>query len=331
MVYGGFARSLSNKGGGNFVEQVSESDAVLEFLMNECDNYSNMFLTESFVDEKERIVAEAKLQALQEAVTGAIIAAIIAVLTAIIALILKFSGMLKKGSEALKKKFSKEKAAKALTPEQVEEIKAKVKPLVDGINFRAKDRLMYFSDAEFGTGPIDDVKKNINDLKSSINSLINTINSSSDVQAIKSECDKFKKHIDEIEFDNTAMDQIKQTNLFYEMMIGETIMDMGKAVQAAKSMIDNKYFDKATKMQDEITREIDDLKKVVESNGRKVQAKVHPDAHGGGKEWTEVSAIVNGGFKTVKDVCGVIKLLISQWAEAERFRLSYANILASYA
>ena len=45
--------------------------------MNECNNYNNLFVNESFVDDKERIVAEAKLQALQEAVTGAIIAAII--------------------------------------------------------------------------------------------------------------------------------------------------------------------------------------------------------------------------------------------------------------
>lgn len=335
MVYGNFARSLGNEGGGNFKEQVSESDAVLEFLMNECNNYNNLFVNESFVDDKERIVAEAKLQALQEAVTGAIIAAIIAVLTAVIALILKFSGMLKKGSDALKKKFSKEKAKVTLTEDQINEIKAKVKPLVDNINHPKKE--MFYKYSAMGMGNmslIQDFKDGMKTLKDATNRLINTVNTSSDVNTVKSEVDKFTKILEENDLGNQEINelnnQMKDHNIFFDIFAQSLVPNMADSVNVANEMLNDKYFDKAAEVQGIISKECDDLKSIIDKNGRKVQAKVHPDNHGGASEWNDISKFVNGGFKQIKDVCSCLKSLITQWAEAERFRLSYANILASY-
>jgi hypothetical protein len=100
MIYGQLAKKMSYR-----AETVSESDAIIKFLKNEVDQYNNTFITESYMmDSDERMVLEAKLEVLNEAVTGVIIAAIIAAVGALIALIVKFISVLKDGHEKLSKK-----------------------------------------------------------------------------------------------------------------------------------------------------------------------------------------------------------------------------------
>lgn len=94
-------------GGENLtVNEVSESDSIINFLLNESENYNSLILNESYVTEEERIVAEAKLQVIQEAVSGAIIAAIIALIGAIILFLTKFIGMMQKGSSETSNKIN---------------------------------------------------------------------------------------------------------------------------------------------------------------------------------------------------------------------------------
>lgn len=108
MVYGNFARTLGTaRGGENLtINEVSESDSIINFLLNESENYNNLILNESYVTEEERFIAEAKLQAIQEAVSGAIIAAIVALVGAIILFLTKFIGMMQKGSSETSNKIN---------------------------------------------------------------------------------------------------------------------------------------------------------------------------------------------------------------------------------
>jgi hypothetical protein len=98
MIYGQLAKNMSYRGG----VIVSESESILKYLQNEVDSYNNMILSESYIDEQERVIMEAKIEALNEAVAGAIIAAIVAAIGALIALIVKLISMMRKGGEKIK-------------------------------------------------------------------------------------------------------------------------------------------------------------------------------------------------------------------------------------
>jgi hypothetical protein len=84
---------------------VSESDAIINFLEEERSFYKNTILTESYMDEEERMVLEAKVQALNEAVAGVIIAAIIAAVGALISAIIGFISMMKDNNARDERQF----------------------------------------------------------------------------------------------------------------------------------------------------------------------------------------------------------------------------------
>lgn len=105
MIYGQYAKQYANNK--NKFSIVSESDAIIDYLFKEQNQYKNLLLTESFFDEEERLVMEAKYQVLQEAVTGVIITAVISVLAILGALLIKFLSMMKQGSSKVKENVKK--------------------------------------------------------------------------------------------------------------------------------------------------------------------------------------------------------------------------------
>ena len=106
MIYGQYAKQYGNRGGGNY-KVVSESDAIINYLIKEQNNYDNLLLNESYIDDKERLVMEARLEAINEAAVGAIIAAIIALITAIGILFGKLISMMGKGKDKVVENIKK--------------------------------------------------------------------------------------------------------------------------------------------------------------------------------------------------------------------------------
>ena len=106
MIYGQYAKSYGNRGGGNY-KVVSESDAIINYLIKEQNNYNNLLLNESYITEEERLVMEARLEAINEAAVGAIIAAIIALITAIGILFGKLISMMGKGKDKVVENIKK--------------------------------------------------------------------------------------------------------------------------------------------------------------------------------------------------------------------------------
>ena len=59
MLFGEFGKKFGSM---NNPKVLSESDAIIEYMMNEAKQYENILLTESFFDEEERLVMEANIK-----------------------------------------------------------------------------------------------------------------------------------------------------------------------------------------------------------------------------------------------------------------------------
>lgn len=336
MVYGNFARSLGNEGGGNFKEQVSESDAVLEFLMNECNNYNNLFVNESFVDDKERIIAEAKMQALTEAVGAAIIIALIAVLTAIIAFIAKFISMSKKAGDSISKAFKDAFNIKEPTAEQLKSAHEKIDNLVNNLNYNGnKEKLKNFSDLDFVNGEtIKSIENLFFDLLHKAQDIINSISS---VENIISKSKSVNDELMKIESDLKTISE--NENPFFDLMVRNsgnpfTSTDPKSALTMYKSIkefyIDKGYFKKCEAKQTKINDDASKLKTYLEQNQKKFLAKLHPDNHiGESDNYTKAFQQANGAFRSMKDCASYAQKIMTKWAQAEQFRKSYVNIIIS--
>lgn len=133
MIYGNVVRQYANDKHGYVdkpsIATISESDAILEALQSEYDNYSNIVMNESYImNDREKIVLEAKMQAIHEALGAAIVAAIIAAVGDIIAIIAAIIKILSKGTEVMDKAKSKKAAeiGKSLSTEKKKEIVEKI-------------------------------------------------------------------------------------------------------------------------------------------------------------------------------------------------------------
>lgn len=336
MVYGNFARSLGNEGVGNFKEQVSESDAVLEFLMNECNNYNNLFVNESFVDDKERIIAEAKMQVLTEAVGTAIIIALIAVLTAIIAFIVKFISMSKKAGDSISKAFKDAFNIKEPTAEQLKSAHEKIDNLVNNLNYNGnKEKLKNFSDLDFVNGEtIKSMENLFSDLLHKAQDIINSILS---VENIISKSKSVNDELMKIESDLKTISE--NENPFFDLMVRNsgnpfTSTDPKSALTMYKSIkefyIDNGYFKKCEAKQTKINDDASKLKTYLEQNQKKFLAKLHPDNHiGESDNYTKAFQQANAAFRSMKDCASYAQKIMTKWAQAEQFRKSYVNIIIS--
>lgn len=98
MIYGSLAKQYGN----NTYKPMSESDSIIKYLLREQNNYE-VILNESYIDDKERLIVESKIQVIQEIAMGAIVAAIIAVITAIITLIVALGKSMGSSANNLKK------------------------------------------------------------------------------------------------------------------------------------------------------------------------------------------------------------------------------------
>lgn len=128
MIYGNVVKQYARSKYGYISEAeiVTESEAILEALQHEYDNYNNIVMNESyFADDHERALNEARLEVIQEALSGAIIAAIIAGIAALIGIIVAVVLILKKGKDKLKEKTGDK-------PEDLSE--AEKKKIVDDVD-----------------------------------------------------------------------------------------------------------------------------------------------------------------------------------------------------
>lgn len=336
MVYGNFARSLGNEGSDNFKEQVSESDAVLEFLINECNNYNNLFVNESFIDDKERIVAEAKLQALTEAVGTAIIIALIAVLGAIIAFIAKFISMSKKAGDTISKAFKDIINIKEPTEEQLKSAKDKIDTLVNNLNYSGnKEKLKDFSDLDFANG--ETIRSMENLFSNLLHKAQDIINSISLVENIISKSKSVNDELMKIESELKTVSE--NENPFFDTMASNsgnpfTSSDPKSALTMYKSIkdfyIDKGYFKKCEAKQTKINDDASKLKTYLEQNQKKFLAKLHPDNHRNETgNYTEAFQHANSAFKSMKDCASYAQKIMTKWAQAEQFRKSYVNIIIS--
>lgn len=340
MIYGQVAKTYSgpNQGGGDF-NIVSESDAIMDYLMNEANQYEEIIMNESFLDEQSRLIMEAKLTAIHEAVSGAIIAAIVAILTAIIALIAKFIKMMKDGQTKIKFKFGKgssESNSKDLTEEQEKELNSKIEALISSLNYSNKEKLKNYSDNDITDSRVIRVGKSLfKDILSWFKSL-SSIDKSVDadkaksiiepvynnIQSIKSEFDQANLKSESFEGDN---------NLFFDVFVLSSVHGGPVAARRyAKAFISSGYYDKTVKIQDQITKEVDETKKFLDGNSKKLLSAVHPDNHGSKAEFNNVFSMLNNTFKTIKEYTSLFRTMMAKWAEAEKFRLSYCNIVAQY-
>ncbi len=96
MIYGQFAKSMNNTN----VATVDESNIIISELFGMRNEYNNILINESYISDDERVVYEAKLQVINEAVTVAIIAALIAILGVVAGLLVLLSKLMKGGGAA---------------------------------------------------------------------------------------------------------------------------------------------------------------------------------------------------------------------------------------
>lgn len=292
-------------------------------------------MNESFISDEERMVIEAKIEVLQEAVSGAIIAAVVAVLGAIIALLIKFSGMLKEGFGKLKTKMKgKPKESVSLTEEQKNELEKRISDLVDGLNFKSpnKDKLKRFSDADIVN---DENFKEIEFLTQFLPELSKEVVSIIDISGVDAMAEKvkpvlvdIKNHSKEVQ---VAKDAMEQTNIFFEVFAETAKTNPTDSISVCKKFLDGGYFDKATKMQDGMNKKASEAKKIIEQNQKKILVKIHPDQHiDESEKYNELSKNVSYAFNSIKEIANVIKTAMTQWVAAEKFRLSYCNICISY-
>lgn len=175
MIYGNVVRSYANSKYGSFDESslTRESDAILEALQREYDNYSNAIVNESyFASGREKAILEAKFEVIQEALSGAIIAAIIAGIAALIGIIVAVVLILKKG----KKKVDKKAAAANASSLSDEEKKKLVDEVINDVNEGDEDtfKLTAHSSVDFTEYiNIDFVKNITNDVKAALNGDVN--------------------------------------------------------------------------------------------------------------------------------------------------------------
>lgn len=101
MIYGHYAKEYANTSKSKFCI-MSESEAIINYMIEEQNHYTNLLLNETYIDDKERIVMEAKIEAIREAFSGVIITAVITILGVLSALLVKFLSMLKQGSSKVK-------------------------------------------------------------------------------------------------------------------------------------------------------------------------------------------------------------------------------------
>lgn len=334
MIYGGYAKSITNTI--NNTKVVSESDAILEYLMNESNNY-DVILTESYITEEERLIMEAKLEAIQEAVSGVIIAAICAILAAIVALITKFIGMMKNVSDKVKQKFKNKNSDggfKELTPKEKSELESKIEDLVNSLNYEdeIKAKLKNFCPIplEFNMA---DLEENVKEIIADLNKL-KVIDKSTQLDKAKSIIepfyDKMIKMNNELKFKELE-ESIKSGDLLKEICSATISGGPAAAVIEIKRFLDSNYFDKVSKSRKDVLNEIEKLKKVMDSlNNKKMAMALHPDNHNGDKSFNDVISKLSGGLSVVKDMISSYREFINFCAKVEKFRLQYCNIVAQY-
>ena len=336
MIYGQYAKSYGNRGGGNY-KVVSESDAIINYLIKEQNNYNNLLLNESYITEEERLVMEAKYEVLQEAVAGALIAAIIAILSAIVALIVAFIKMMGKGSEKLKEKV-KSKETSEQSDDKDKKLIEDIKKIVDDLDIELimntkKDDLMNFSYVDLTEdGNVTEVVEMFKSIKDDIKEIFRINKNTSADEALKI----VNPIYDTATESSQEITELKEAfsgkrNLLFEMATKESIQGgPTKAKDEIKKFANSGYFDRAKKDQEGIRKEIDEVKSFIDKNARPVQKAVRPDMHGGDKRFTEVSKKVNGVFSYVKGIADNMKNLMNKWAEFESFRFKYCNIVLNY-
>lgn len=336
MVYGNFAKSLNTDREGTFNEYASESNFMIEFLIRDYNEQSS-FLNESYITESERMVAEARLQALQEAVGTIIIAAIVGVLAAIIAFIIKFISMTKKAANRIKDAFSEFDFYFAEpTEEQIKIAKEKIDTLVDSLNYSNKDKLKKFSDVDFVQTVIN-LKLNtlFANLLTESKDIVSAASSTS-LDTVISKSNSVLSSLTELR-STLNIEQLKQeeNSFFKAMESSSTIsLDIEDSMRIYKDIkkfyIDGKYFDRAEKMQTQINKDATTLKDYLsnKSNMRSIQ-KLHPDDHIGddNSKYEEAFKTSMSAFQQMKDIIQVAQKLMIQWQQAEQFRLRYINII----
>jgi hypothetical protein len=85
--------------------------------MNEARTYEDIVVTEQYLDEEERTIMQAKVEVLNEAAIGVIIAAIIAALGALAAILVKLISMMKQGKGKVEENVKKVAREKSKEPE----------------------------------------------------------------------------------------------------------------------------------------------------------------------------------------------------------------------
>lgn len=331
MIYGQLARNY----GGNNYKVVSEGDAILEYMFSEAKQYQNLMLTESFFDDEDKLVMEAKYQVLQEAISGAIIAAIIAVLGAIAGLIVLIIKLVKKGKEKLKEK-AKAGVTADLTDEQKKELTEKIKAHVDSVKWTNvdKSKLMNFCTFDFigSSSTIMMMKNAVRSMISQISPLSN-ISSSSSADNLKSIVNSFyddiKKINDLFVSKNVTKDSFRDDNLCFKSSL-ETGVSGGPVAARAEvnKFMQSNYFDRSTKEQEGMKGDIDKIEKFLNENQEKI--KTATDTKDKDSDYTDASSKLNEGLKLMKDMLDTYRAAIKQWYQIELFRLKYCQIVMEY-
>ncbi len=165
MIYGNFAKNMNT---GGIMSPISESQAVLNALMEEYNAYKDAFVNESYnyLTEREEAVMEAKMQVITEAVSAAIIAAIIAGIGAIIGLIFLIIKLVKKGKD----KVAEKTEGKTPDPSNLSE-EDKKNLINDIVNSGDNIKLEKFSSVDFSekinTGAIGTMRDTVKRLMAS--------------------------------------------------------------------------------------------------------------------------------------------------------------------
>jgi hypothetical protein len=341
MIYGQAAKDICSSYRGKVV---SEGDAVLEFLQSEIQAYNTIVFNESYIDEEERMIAEAKLQALNEAFVGAIIAAIVALIGVVIAIIAKATGLFQKAANDMKETREKIKnnaknvgaaKPKTVTADQIEAIKTKVKEIANKLNYEHKDQITGYSDENFmEINLIPDGPKVFKELLEQAKRICTITSSSSADEAkevIESVSEEMNKLRDDYftsgyDFNDLKKDNEGQKNTFLDSYIKKQVPfkdDM-------RFLDHNYYYNKAVQIQKNTETEAEALKDYLDKNSKNIKKNLHPDSHGGDNAFNGIFVDANKIFDSMKDIIESYKVILTKWVEAESFRLKVSNVYFSY-
>jgi hypothetical protein len=344
MIYGSLAKNLANSSGRYNV--VSESDAILEYLQNEASTYSNIVFNESYIDEEERLVAEAKLEALNEAVSGAIIAAIIALLGVVLVIIGKATGLFKKAAEKIKdigdKKKEKDGGTKEFTKEQIEQIEALIKEEADKLDYAHKDKITGYCSADFSKDvKIEGSAKNfINDGPALFKVLLEYakqlcgISTNATVEQANSVIDPVLKKLNELKDDYDKAGIIKskfedKNNFFLDYWIEHQVSHNEARVTIDKYAEQALYYSKALTVERKTEDEARKLESYMKQNTKELIANMQPSKHENNKDYSTVAHNLNTCFGTMKNTIELYRLITKEWVKVENFRFRIMVIYAT--